>query len=109
MKMGLLDLSIVTDELITRLKTALGVGFSVTGNAPDASRDDGSSHVSLFLFHTAPSPYMRNTPVVGDRTKVLTNKFQPLALDLYYLLSAYAKRRLRTGATRHDAGDEMPA
>ena len=69
MKMGLLDLSLVTDELINRLKAALGSGFSVTGNAPDASREDGTSHVSLFLFHTAPSPYLRNTPVVGDRTK----------------------------------------
>lgn len=90
-RMGLLDISIVTDELTKRLQVALGLAFSVTGNAPDAIRKGNEAQVSFYLFHVAASPYLRNTAVVGDRTRVRRIPYQPLALDLYYLLSSYAQ------------------
>lgn len=116
-KFGTLDLSIVTDHLIQMLRDCVAateiwtleppaegtpentnpsqpVNVTVTGNAPDIvhGADDGCT-LSLYLFHTSPDPYQRNSPVLGDRTKVPPLPFQPLSLDLYYLLSAYSPGR----------------
>ena len=116
MPMGLLDLSIITDHLIQMLRDCISasalwnaeppeegapvgvnpgqpITIGVTGNAPDVLRDGGGCQLSLYLFHVALNPYQRNTPVVGDRKQVQTTPFQPLSLDLYYLLSAYSDSR----------------
>ncbi len=121
MPMGLLDLSIITDHLIQMLRDAIAVppnqiwsleptpegvplsppledpgmafDITVTGNAPDARGNSTGCLLSMYLFHVAPSPYQRNTPVTGDRTRATPIPFQPLALELYYLLSAYSENR----------------
>lgn len=117
MAFGTLDLSIVTDHLIQMLRDCVtatdiwtlepppegtppntnpGQAFNitVTGNSPDIvqSADNGCT-LSLYLFHATPDPYQRNSPVLGDRTKVPPLPYQPLSLNLFYLLSAYSQAR----------------
>jgi hypothetical protein len=101
--LGVVDLSFVTDSLLVLLKEAIDhsplwsqpgapvPGFidPPTGNAPDAIVSRSNCQLSLFLFHVAPDPYQRNATVVGSRVHTIPT--QPLSLDLYYLLSAYAK------------------
>jgi hypothetical protein len=103
----ILDLSAVTDSLIDLVKSQwatapiwaeLGVGGptftpKVTGLAPDAIRDGDGSQLSLFLYHVESNiaqessrwaPELMRSPGQGVR-------YLPLALDLYYLLSAYSE------------------
>lgn len=106
---GLLDLSIVTDRLVTLLKNAtasspLGLAFpiNVSGSAPDSVRQSGICELSLYLFHVSADKHQRNSPVTPPRlpppfpndpraqTQVPVIPFQPLSLDLYYLLTAFA-------------------
>jgi len=116
MPFGLLDLSIVTDHLVKLLQDATSVttfptdppvepgtvpdnipittySITVTGNAPDAARDDSDCLLSIYLYHVTPDPYQRNTAVLPGGRSPLTAPYQPLALDLYYLLSAYSNKR----------------
>ncbi|MGH7841773.1 MAG: Pvc16 family protein [Candidatus Binataceae bacterium] len=106
--LGVLDLSFVTDRLTDLLNgcvdkwpfwapTPPGGGSSgeipkfhinVTGAAPDTVRSVGGCQLSLYLFHVTPDSYQRNSPVVGPRAQPIPA--QPLSLDLYYLLSAFA-------------------
>jgi hypothetical protein len=106
-KLGALDLSFVTDTLIQLLTDCIdnwplwappegrGNAFvdrfavHITGSAPDSVRSLGQCQLSLYLFHIEPNPYQRNSPVVGPRTQPIPA--QPLSLDLYYILSAYAQ------------------
>jgi hypothetical protein len=106
-RLGVLDLSFVTDTLVQLLTDCVDTwplwaprdgpenGFvnkfaiNVTGAAPDSVRSLGQCQLSLYLFHVAPDPYQRNSPVVGPRTQPIPA--QPLSLDLYYILSAYAQ------------------
>jgi hypothetical protein len=104
--LGVLDLSFVTDTLIGLLRDCVdswplwappdggGNGevnkftIDITGAAPDTVRSLGQCQLSLYLFHVTPDPYQRNSPVVGPRAQPIPA--QPLSLDLYYLLSAFA-------------------
>jgi hypothetical protein len=104
--LGVLDLSFVTDTLIQLLTDCIdnwplwapAAGSSsgevnkftinVTGAAPDTVRSLGQCQLSLYLFHVSPDPYQRNSPVVGPRAQTIPA--QPLSLDLYFLLSAFA-------------------
>lgn len=104
--LGVLDLSFVTDTLIQLLTDCVdtwplwapaagGVGgevnrftINITGAAPDTVRSLGQCQLSIYLFHVSPDPYQRNSPVVGPRAQTIPA--QPLSLDLYYLLSAFA-------------------
>jgi hypothetical protein len=102
----ILDLSAVTDGLIALVKdqwaaapiwAELGLGApaftpNVTGLAPDAIRDGEGAQLSMFLYHVESdhaqesarwTPQMVRSP--GQPVQYL-----PLALDLYYLLSAYS-------------------
>lgn len=112
--MGLLDLSIVTDELIDRLKLCRDNSelwnqtpqftINVTGSAPEAVRGDGDCQLNLYLFHIAKDPFLQNSPLTPPRlpppfplnpraeTQVPVTPFHPLSLDLYYLLTAYADK-----------------
>lgn len=71
------------------------VGGSVTVTALPPSRvavgKDEVPQLNLFLYHVAPNPGWRNMglPSTGSRGERLTNP--PLALDLFYLLTAYGK------------------
>ena len=103
----ILDLSAVTDGLIDLVKSqwaaapiwaelgAVGPTFTptFTGLAPDAIRDGNGPQLSLFLYHvesdnaqesTFWSPQMLRSP--GQPVRYL-----PLALNLFYLLSAYSE------------------
>lgn len=84
---GLIDQSTVT---------ALGQPVKVTAMAPDRiTLDNGAAEptqLNIFLYHVAPNAAWRNArlpsrDVTGAR---LTNP--PLALDLYYLITAYGNQ-----------------
>lgn len=103
----ILDLSAVTDGLINLVKNEwatapvwaeLGVTAptftpTFTGLAPDAIRTGNGPQLSLFLYHvesdnaqetTFWAPQMLSSPE-------LPVSYLPMALDLYYLLSAYSE------------------
>jgi hypothetical protein len=98
-----LDLSKITDDLIGLLTAVLGVAspvwkenggtiprFDVTisGSMPESVRADGGCQLSLYLLHVSQDKFARNTPVGGGPGQL--NRRQPLSLDLYYLLTAFA-------------------
>jgi len=64
-----------------------------SGLAPDEARLKDDCQVSLYLFHVAPDKYHRNTFPQGGRARQIPE--QPLALTLYYLLTAHAKESPR--------------
>ena len=71
------------------------VGGSVTVTALPPSRitvgNDEAPQLNLFLYHITPNQGWQNSglPSIGNRGERLTNP--PLALDLYYILTAYEK------------------
>ena len=99
-----LDLSSVTDTLIGLLDAAQNTTplwtvnggpipkftISATGLAPDIARTLGGCQLSLCLMHVAAAAAWRNTPTVG--TRALVNAQQPMALELSYLLTAFADK-----------------
>jgi hypothetical protein len=101
--LGYLDLSLVTDKLIKMLKACRDNSpmwkknggdvdhftIEVSGSAPDTVRDSGVCQLSLYLFHVEQDKFQMNSPVMGARAQPIP--FQPLSLNLYFLLSAYAK------------------
>ena len=99
MPLGLLDISSVTDRLIKLLgeakdksplwKTVNKFTINITGNAPEVMRDGGGCQLGLYLFHVAQDKYQTNSPVTGSRVPQIPH--QPLSLNLYYLLTAFAK------------------
>lgn len=70
---------------------ALGSGI-VTARPPDKARDNGDStnQVNLFLYQTLPNASLRNADVTGRVRPGETGRF-PLALNLYYLITAYGQ------------------
>ena len=101
------DVSSVTDGLLGLVKSAwptapiwseLGGGPTFTPNftglAPDAIREESGPQLSLFLYHAEPSNerealFYRPQMQRGSGPPV---EYLPLALNLYYLLSAYAEK-----------------
>src|SRR5215470_11898482 len=99
MTLGALDLSIVTDRIIDELeaaktKTQLWADpadkfdINFTGLPPREARHGEICQVSVYLFHVTPQAAYRNTFPLGGRARTVPQ--HPLALTLYYLLSAYA-------------------
>ena len=102
----ILDLSAVTDSLIDLVKNnwaaapiwaELGLGgpaFTPTfsGLAPDAIRDGGGSQLSLFLYHVESDNAQESTFWTSQmvRSPGQPVRYLPLALDLFYLLSAFS-------------------
>lgn len=103
----LLDVSAVTDGLLDLVKTAwpsapiwteLGAGApsftpSFTGLAPDAIRDGNGPQLSLFLYHVELNNAQESmfwAPQM-QRAAEPPTAYLPLALNLYYLLSAYSE------------------
>jgi hypothetical protein len=88
---NLLDNAMVDDHVVN----AVG-NVKVSALAPDliALAADAPSQLNLFLYHVTPNPGWRNVglPSRDDRGDRRTNP--PLALDLHYLLTAYASREL---------------
>ena len=100
-KLGVLDLSIVTDRLIAILKNARDTSplfkpigpldkftITITGSMPESVRTDGGCQLSVYLYHAAADKHQRNTPIMGPR--VLPVPDQPIGLELYYLVTAFA-------------------
>lgn len=102
----ILDLSAVTDSLIDLVKNSwasapiwaeLGLGSpaftpTFTGLAPDAVRDAGGPQLSLFLYHVESDNAQESTFWTSQmvRSPGQPVRYMPLALDLYYLLSAFS-------------------
>ncbi len=101
----MLDLSEVTDTLIAQVRNGwptapiwaeLGVSAppvpDVTGLAPDAIRD-GSSHLSLFLYHVEAANAHESSFWTGQMARSTRPpvRYLPFALDLYYLMSAFSE------------------
>jgi hypothetical protein len=111
----LLDLSIVTDRLLKQLADAKAASplsseagaptstdplhpidprppFDVTftGLSPHAARRLSGCQVSVYLFHVTPDTALRNTLPPDHGAHRVSE--QPLALTLYYLLSAYSEK-----------------
>jgi len=102
--LGVIDLSFVTNTLIGQLETffptsplwqsllAAGTTFPVSfsGALPDALRKEAGCQLSLSLVRVTENKHLRNSPLAGPRPQTLPT--QPMSLDLYYLLSAYADK-----------------
>ena len=98
------DISEITESLVTALTNASSSSpmwkknggtiptFIITpsSSSPESVRasQQGDCQLSLYLLHVGQNPFLRNTPVLG--TTALRNTQQPLALDLSYLLTAFA-------------------
>lgn len=69
----------------------LGSG-SVTTRPPDKARENGSgtNQVNIFLYQTLPNATLRNQDI-ANRVKPGETGMNPLALNLYYLITAYGK------------------
>ena len=97
--LGVLDLSIVTDQLLKLLKEARDQSplwpnppgtptfdIEVTGSSPETMRSSGCT-LSLSLFHINANKTYRSGPVLPPLIP-----YQPQALDLFYLLSAWSEK-----------------
>ncbi|WP_044292318.1 DUF4255 domain-containing protein [Rivularia sp. PCC 7116] len=95
----------------------LGSG-SVTTRPPDKARENGesSNQINIFLYHTLPNAALRNQDIPSRVKPGETGKL-PLALNLYYLITAYGQdnddilgHRLLGAAMRvlHDAAILKP-
>lgn len=106
MAIGVLDLSIVTDALIDMLADCRdnsplwdldGVerfNIEVSGSSPEEVRNLGDCQLSLYLFHVTEDKFQKNaswTPRAQRVAQMSPVRFQPLSLDLYYLLTAFAQ------------------
>ena len=77
--------------LVRGIGEVLGSGL-VTARPPDKARDSGDStnQINVFLYQTLPNASFRNTDVPGRVKPGETGRF-PLALNLYYLITAYGQ------------------
>ena len=96
---GIIDLSFVTATLVKSVEDCRDAWpvwgganppytITVSGQAPDTVRSGSDCELSIYLFHITQDKYQLNAPVVGPRARQIP--LQPLSLDLFYLVSAYA-------------------
>jgi len=102
-----LDLAEITESLIGLVKTQwgsapiwteLGGGPTFTPNfsgmAPDVARQQSNAQLSVYLYHVEPDKPRQNLswqPWMLDVGGGQPIRFQPLALDLFYLLFAHSE------------------
>jgi hypothetical protein len=72
----------------------------VTTLPPDDERVDDADGVNLFLYRVAEDPFNKNMDWRGDRANPTGGNRPPLSLNLFYLLTSYAKQS--NGANRED-------
>ena len=90
------DLSTITQALYDLLTNAINTSpipqFNVNINcgSPETARTGTDCQLTLYLLHVGRDPTWRNTPVSGPRPQL--NAAQPLSLNLYYLLTAWADK-----------------
>ncbi|HEY6390960.1 MAG TPA: DUF4255 domain-containing protein [Bryobacteraceae bacterium] len=101
--LGVVDLSVITHNLIKLLNDSVDSSplwkangghldpftIKVSGSMPESVRGDGDAQLSVYLFHLAQNPFQRNSPVLG---RALPIPDQPMSLELYYLVTAFAKK-----------------
>ena len=102
-----LAVAAVTTTLRSLLTTALGGVVSVTAKPLDEARQAAIDQINLFLYHLAPNAALRNTPMPGQ-TKPGESGHPPLALNLYYLVTAYGQNN-EDGAAHRLLGQVMNA
>ena len=108
MTWSVLDLSSITDDLIALLQAAVKSGstawkaphgtgdidffqIQISGAMPEADREEAHGCLlSLYLLHISQDPYYRSAPAMTPYPQL--NRQNPLSLNLYFLLSAYAKK-----------------
>lgn len=83
-----LAIAAVTTTLRSLLDRALD--SDVTTKPPDEARKATTDQVNIFLYHVAPNAALRNTPL-PSRAKPGETGQPPLALILYYLITAYGQ------------------
>ncbi len=98
-----LAIAAVTTSLVNLISTKIAAdpaqnlpsGIGVTAQPPDAANNDTNftHQVNLFLYHAMPNAAWRNMPIParGDSAQ------PPLALNLYYMITAYAREKGDTG------------
>jgi hypothetical protein len=98
---GTVDLSLVTDRLLSLLRACYDASpmwkenggsvqkfnIAMSGAMPESVRSKGGCQLSLYLLHVRENPTQKNASVMG-RTMLVP--FQPLALELSYLLTVYS-------------------
>jgi Pvc16 N-terminal domain len=124
---GVLDLSVVTNTLISRLNTYVSTtspllqtfdtnndeplptppppSITCSGAMPDAVRKEAGCQLTFSLFHVTEDKFQRNSPMLNPwaqgnpgipspRPQTLQPvPYQPLCLNLYYLLTAFADQQ----------------
>ena len=87
--MALGDLNIIGDatETLKDLLTDLVVTLDSPATLPTGG-DQDSAKINLYLYQVLENPFSKNQPWVTQPTG--TQKYPPLALNLYYLLTPYA-------------------
>lgn len=85
-----LAVAAVTTTLRSLFTSALGGVVSVTAKPLDEARQTAFDQVNLFLYQVSHSAALRNTPMPGQ-IKPGESGNPPLALNLYYLVTAYGQ------------------
>lgn len=73
---------------LRRMLLDAGIGFVTTLPLDKAASDQHAERVNLFLYQTSPNAAWRNREIPGA-VRGGESGFPPLALNLYYLLTAY--------------------
>ena len=95
------DISAVTQSLYDLLTTALNnsvnpplsipaFNYNINCASPETARTGTDCQLTLYLLHVGRDPFWRNTAMDGGRPR--PNSEQPLSLNLYYLLTAWADK-----------------
>ena len=93
--MALLDISIITRAVINVIKTGFDSSSAWTGNLntpdvlPDPPDRKDKEGVGFYLYHIQENTHYKNMPPLGNDNAPV--KFIPMALNLYYQLSANDK------------------
>jgi hypothetical protein len=100
--LGVLDLSTVTQTLLGMLGTYMNstapIPMSIipSGSMPDVLRTESGPQLTFSLFHVVEDKFQRNNPFLISGTQPFPRArsipYQPMSLDLYYLLSAFSQK-----------------
>lgn len=101
--MALLDLSLVTRTLINLIQTHVESSPAWSGAPPDVSplppdKLSGGRTIGLYLYHVVEDPGYKNAPPPGSDPVPV--RHTPMALQLYYLLTAHSSAAGDSGPFR---------